>query len=425
MTAMIGESGGGARTRWIAAAVAALALLALAPAAQAQAPDCKALSRRIADFDKRANSSLSDRYERSARKQRDEIDRTVSYGEQSGCWTHESDEPPPALCRQLDNRLARMRANLDDLQARADEASRSGWDGGESREALVYDYQLWCQGANAPAGNGRRLPIDRIPADDAVRIDGDLSPGAGVDLSPGSGVDLKIPDIAPSAPSASVYGDADPNAVALCVRVCDGGYFPLTAPVKPGKLEGLQALCSAQCPATEARVYTMKKGEDVSKAAASNGDFYDALPNAFKFRKKYDPACACKPAGKTWGQVLNQAEKILEEQTGKSDPAVADGLPKIPAPALRGGDADAALGQPKPPQPKPARPEPARPAAGRAGKPGAIESAPLAPPVVAPRPAVAPTPPAAVARPDDGAEYREVVGPDGVKRRIRIVGPKQ
>lgn len=399
------------RIGWIRAATAALALLACAPQAQAQAPDCKALSRRIADFDKRANSSLSDRYERAARKQRDEIDRSVSYGEQSGCWTQDGDGPQPALCRQLDARLARMRANLDDLQARADEAGRSGWDGGESRESLVYDYQLWCQGMDSPAAGPRRLPIDRIPADDAVRIDGELSPG--------TGVDLKIPDI---SPPASVYGEADPNAVALCVRVCDGGYFPLTAPVKPGKLEGLQALCSAQCPATEARVYTLRKGEDVSKAVAGDGDFYAALPNAFKFRKKYDPACACKPAGKTWGQVLNQAEKILEEQTGKSDPAVADGLPKIVAPSLRGGDADAASGQSKA----------TRTAPSGAAKSGMIESAPLAPPAPAPPPAAAPravvapaAPSTAPANAENAAEYREIVGADGVKRRVRIVGPKQ
>ncbi|QLP97977.1 MAG: DUF2865 domain-containing protein [Rhodoblastus sp.] len=79
------------------------------------------------------------------------------------------------------------------------------------------------------------------------------------------------------------------------------------------------------------------------------------MPNAFKFRKKYDPACACKPAGKTWGQVLNQAEKILEEQTGKSDPAVADGLPK----SSRRPCAEAT---PTPPRVNPRRPEQLRPA---------------------------------------------------------------
>lgn len=367
---------GGLRNGLIGA-LAALAASAALPA-RAQGPDCKALARRIADFDKRANSSLADRYDRAARKQRDEIDRTVSYGEQSGCWGQESDEAPPALCRQLDSRLARMRANLESLEARADEAARSQWDGGESREGLVYDYQLWCQSADAKAP---RLPLDRIPADESVRIDGDLSPGAGVQISPGTGFDLRIPGFDPPSPSA----DIDPEATAICVRVCDGGYFPLSAQVGRGRTEGLQELCSALCPGTSARVYTMRKGEDVSKAVALNGDFYAALPNAFLFRKKYDPACACKPAGKNWGQALTEAERVLQQQSRRSDaPSPANEPPKNPG--LRGGDADAA--------------------APRSGPP-------------------APTVPASPSKAEDGATYREVVGPDGVKRRIRIVGPKQ
>jgi hypothetical protein len=401
----------GLRLSLIGALAGALAGVVALPAL-AQAPDCKALARRIADYDKRANSSLAERYERAARKQRDEIDRTVSYGEQSGCWTQIDGEAAPAMCRQLDARLARMRANLDDLDARAEEAGRSSWDGGQSREALVYDYETWCQTADAPARSGR-IPLDRIPADESVRIDGETSPGGGglyspgtgATLSPGTGVDLRIPDI-----STPPGGDFDPTVSALCVRVCDGGYFPLTAPVRPGRTESLQQLCSAQCPGTEARVYTMRKGEDVSKAVALNGDFYAALPNAFKFRKKYDPACACKPAGKSWGQVLNEAEKVLQEQSGRTDSSSpAADLPKISAPPLRGGDAEGA-----------ARPRAAAPKGARSG---AVESAPLAPP--APR-AAAPAPaPVQPPKAEDGAEYREVVGADGVTRRIRIVGPKQ
>ena len=387
-------------------ALAGFAAGLVAIPALAQGPDCKALARRIADYDKRANTSLAERYERAARKQRDEIDRTVSYGEQSGCWMQIDGEAAPAMCRQLDARLARMRANLDDLDARADEAGRSTWDSGQNREALVYDYETWCQKPDAPARNGR-IPLDRIPADESVRIDGDLSPGGGglyspgtgATLSPGTGVDLRIPDI-----STPPGGEVDPSVSALCVRVCDGGYFPLTAPVRPGRAESLQQLCSAQCPGTAARVYTMRKGEDVSKAVALNGDFYAALPNAFKFRKTYDPACACKPAGKSWGQVLNEAEKVLQEQSGRTDSASpAADLPKIAAPPLRGGDAEAASGAPKP-----------RAAAPKGGRPGAVESAPPAPPAAA-----------QPQKTENGGEYREVVGADGVTRRIRIVGPKQ
>ena len=389
-------SGGGVRMGLIGA-LAALLAVAAAPA-WAQAPDCKALARRIADFDKRANSALAERYERAARKQRDEIDRTINYGEQSGCWAGDAEDGAPAMCRQLDARLARMRANLDDLEARAGQAAREG-DAGETRESLAYDYDLWCRGLDRPTTSARP-PLGRIPDDEAVRIDGvpipDSRPGAELIIPDArAGGDLTIRDAGSPPPG----GEVDAGAVALCVRVCDGGYFPLSAPVRTGRTEGLQPLCSAQCPGTPARVYLSRKGEDVSKAVALNGDFYAALPNAFRFRKKYDPACACKPADKNWGQVLTEAERLLQSETGKADAAIpANGLPKLP---LRGGDADAAS-------------SPAKPRAGAAkapAKPG--EAAPAAPPA-----------PAAGAAPESGA-YREVIGPDGVKRRIRIVGPQQ
>lgn len=366
----------------LAASVAAATLAA--PPAAAQTTDCRELARRIRDFDKRANSALADRYAAAARRQRDEIDRTIGYGEQSGCWTQGFDQPAPPLCRQLDGRLAKMRANLDDLEARADEASRD-WSGGESREQLTYDYDLWCRGDSAePAPGMRRVPIGPIPPDDAP---------AAADEDNGY---MRVPDVA--APAQDV-GDS-----AICVRTCDGGYFPLTAPVRAGRLDDLQALCTAQCPNVEAKVYTMRKGEDVSKAVGANGDFYAALPNAFRFRKKYDPSCACKPPGKSWGQSLGEAEKLLEEQTGKSDatlsPGEAERLSRPPT--LRGGDAETAVGKSR--------------ASGKADSrkktdPAKAEDA-------------APESPAQAGPVDPKAEYREVIGPDGVKRRIRIVGPK-
>jgi hypothetical protein len=195
---------------------------------------------------------------------------------------------------------------------------------------------------------------------------------------------------------------------AICVRTCDGGYFPLTAPVRATRAQDLQALCTAQCPATEAKLYTMRKGQDVSNAATPDGELYSSHPNAFKFRKKFDPACSCKPQGKNWGQVLTEAEKLLEKETGAQDAAVspqqAEKLSQPErAPELRRDT----------PKPAPA----VKPAPGAAAAPGArpsgAPSAPSAPNAAAP------------AAPGDQSEYREVVGPDGVKRRVRIVGPKQ
>ena len=79
---------------------------------------------------------------------------------------------------------------------------------------------------------------------------------------------------------------------AICVRSCDGGYFPLTVKARTGKLTDLQELCTALCPNVEAKLYTLPAGGNVAEAVNPAGEVYSRHPNAFLFRKKYDAACA-------------------------------------------------------------------------------------------------------------------------------------
>jgi hypothetical protein len=370
--------------------------------ALAQAPNCRDLARQIAQMERRPDRSAAQKYERAAEKQRSEIERTQNYGEQSGCWRQSFYEPTSPMCRQLDARLAQMRANLEELQFRADQAAAE-IGGAANREALLYDYETYCSGRDKrrDASMPRNpLPLDVVPPDEPSPDDGGLAP----DIAP-SGATIR-PDLDVRPPP----DQADLGDKAVCVRLCDGGYFPLTAPVRANRTQDLQALCSAQCPNTEAKLFTMKKGEDISNAVSADGDFYTALPNAFKFRKKFDPACACKPAGKNWGQVLTEAEKLLERETGKQDAQVSPqqaeqmSQPEDP-PALRRDTPKPPAAAPKPAAPAAAAPtpspKPAAPAAAAGGATSAPPSAPAGP-----------------------GEYREVIGPDGVKRRVRIVGPK-
>jgi hypothetical protein len=102
----------------------------------------------------------------------------------------------------------------------------------------------------------------------------------------------------------------------ICVRTCDGGYFPM--PNLPEGRSGADDMCQALCPGTEAVAYSMPSGDEALRQAATikGSRAYTSLANAFKFRKTFVPNCSCKPEGRTWAQSLVKAESMLVRHKG-------------------------------------------------------------------------------------------------------------
>ena len=97
----------------------------------------------------------------------------------------------------------------------------------------------------------------------------------------------------------------------VCVRTCDGGFFPLATSARRSGPEGMADMCRALCPNVETKPYTYFSSADIDQAVALDGTPYKALPNALKFRTKFDPTCTCKPADRSWVQALAEAEALL------------------------------------------------------------------------------------------------------------------
>ena len=116
------------------------------------------------------------------------------------------------------------------------------------------------------------------------------------------------------AASGETYAKGGPQMV--CVRTCDGGFFPMRN--LPDGRGGADEMCQALCPGTEAQAYSMPYGDDALRHAASvkGSRAYPSLANAFKFRKEFVPNCSCKPEGKTWAQSLVKAESMLVRHKG-------------------------------------------------------------------------------------------------------------
>src|SRR5208337_5362899 len=86
---------------------------------------------------------------------------------------------------------------------------------------------------------------------------------------------------------------------------------------RAGGADDLLELCKALCPNTEVQLFTRNPWRDISTAVSADGmTGYDALPNALKYTKSYDPNCGCKPPNQGWVEAYAHAEQLLNEMGG-------------------------------------------------------------------------------------------------------------
>jgi len=262
-------------------------------------PMCPRLEAQLATIDRGGSGDPAKddqirRYQDSAAKQQSELDRVTSQAKRMGCDSSgffSLFSGQSAQCGPVNNQIQQMRANLDQITTSL-ERLRSGGFGGPDRDnqrrsVLTALAQNNCgpQYANAVQGPGNFLN----------NLFGN-NPGA-----PGSDV----------GPQSGTYRT-------VCVRTCDGAYFPISFATSPAKFPDDEKTCKALCPATEATLYAHRNpGEDINQAVSISGQPYTALPNAFKYRTEFNPSCACKAAGQTWSDALKSIDdKAAAEQQG-------------------------------------------------------------------------------------------------------------
>ena len=190
----------------------------------------------------------------------------------------------------------------------------------------------------------------------------------------------------PDAPLAGTYRT-------LCVRACDGYYFPVSYSTVPAKFADDEQICRRMCPATEVTLYSHRNpGEDVSGAVSSTGRRYAEMPNAFSYRKQFNAACSCRAPGQSWADALRQGD---DQTLERGDIVVTEERARL-------------LSQPRfDAQGKPLDP-------GRAARANAKANAAAA---------SAPPAPAGTAAPATPPQAEENVEEDRSKRKVRAVGP--
>jgi hypothetical protein len=262
------------------------------PPSQTRAPICPQLEGQLSALDRgvtdSTQSDLVKRLDDAVRKQQSDLDRLTAQARKSGCEGNGFFSlfvSQPAQCGPLNAQIQQARANLDrsmgDLQ-------RAQGNTGADRESQ------------------RRSIIGALAQNDCgpqYRQLANQGPGGFFERLFGPGTILSPPDSGPPAPSGTYK--------TLCVRTCDGFYFPISYSTTPGRFAEDAQACQRMCPASEAVLYSHPTSGDVNQAVSTSGRLYTELPNAFAYRKQFNPSCSCKGAGQTWADALKQ----LDDQT--------------------------------------------------------------------------------------------------------------
>ncbi|WP_315714512.1 MULTISPECIES: DUF2865 domain-containing protein [unclassified Bradyrhizobium] len=320
-------------------------------------PICPRLEAQLATIDRGGGDPAREdqirRYQDAAAKQQGELDRVSMQAKRMGC-----DSPGffsifngrSAECAPVNNQIQQMRSNLDQIMSSL-ERLRGGGFGGERdnqrRSVLAAlgqnncgpQYQQYANANRGGGGGGGNFLTSLF--------------GGGADSNPAASLPPPSADLA--APQGTYR--------TVCVRSCDGAYFPISFATVPGRFADDERACKAQCPAADATLFTYRNpGEDMNQAVSVNGQPYTALPNAFKYRTEFNPSCSCKAPGQTWADALKSiddrataaeqgdiivteesAKRMQQRQTGKP-PANAARKGAAPADAAAPATADATTG---------------------------------------------------------------------------------
>jgi Protein of unknown function (DUF2865) len=315
-----------------------------APPQGAPNPICQRLEAQLASVDRGSvdpsRAEQIKRYEEAAARQSAELDRVTVQAKRMGCdssgffslFSNQS-----AQCGPVNNQIQQMRGNLDQITTSLERLRGSGGSASFERDqqrksVLAALGQNNCGPQYVNRSNQGGGFFDTLFGNNNNNNNNNGAPPP----------DFGVP--------ASTYKT-------VCVRTCDGFYFPVSYATTPARFGDDEATCKNLCPAAEATLFTFRNNEDMTRAVSINGQPYSSLPNAFKYRQAFNPSCACKAQGQTWAEAVKgvddrgaaeQGDIIVTDERSKqmSQPRDAQGRPiRQPAPS-KGGAAPATADAP-------------------------------------------------------------------------------
>lgn len=326
-----------AARRLLGAAILVASAIGGSALAQAQvSPVCGRLEGQLALINRGGDPGQQEqtrRYEDAINRQQSELDGLIARWRRLGCESvgiFSLFSSQPAECRPLGGQIQDMRASISQRQAELQRLQ--GGDLESQRQTVIAALaQNSCGPQYQAAANQQRGFFETLFGSNPI-----------------------MP--APNGYLSSTYRT-------LCVRTCDGYYFPVSFQVSSTHFAEDEQTCQRLCPAAEVALYTHRNpGEEIGQAVSLAGRPYRDLPNAFHYRRALDQACTCRKPGQSWADALGTG---YDATVQRGDIVVTEDKSK--AMSQPPGDAQ------NRPLPNATAPAPAQPQAAAAGS-GAGES---------------------------------------------------
>lgn len=107
----------------------------------------------------------------------------------------------------------------------------------------------------------------------------------------------------------------------LCVRSCDGYYFPVSYSTLPSNFPQDVQQCRSQCAAPADLFVYRNPGEEPEQMVSSDGQrAYSDIENAWRYRKEFVKGCSCKQDEYDPAEIASANEKAEAGQQDQQQP---------------------------------------------------------------------------------------------------------
>jgi hypothetical protein len=283
---------------WRGGAAFAAAMLLGVTAADASARVCRQLEAELASAGSAGGAAKARKHDRMIAGQQAQLELARQRSRQAGCGFFGI--LSPRTCGGLNEQIDRMEENLAALER--SQARAPGSEPRRSRSAILASLEANGCRDRAAVAEPAAAPQPEEPDEDAADLFAKLSGDAARDQQEQeiSGGLTNIVRVIHPGGQTDVYGPSGEFAT-MCVRTCDGYFFPVSPSSSAADFHRDQKNCEATCPGTEVQLYYRPIGSDDSGGMKStaNGDLYMSLPAAYRYKdssKRRVTACGCKGA---------------------------------------------------------------------------------------------------------------------------------
>lgn len=201
---------------------------------------------------------------------------------------------PSRQCRSVGMTIRKMRANLAQLE-RIRDANRPRASHRQIRRlqtAIDHACANQTRTISVRRQTGTRTPASSVSQQIVRQVAPPTAQQSGQEIA-------RQIARTPAWSPPSLSGFASGNYRTMCVRTCDGYFFPISFAASPSSFARDQAVCSALCPAAPTQLFTHRAGDDkgTTNMTALDGTAYTDLEHAFRFQSSgRQPDCACGTA---------------------------------------------------------------------------------------------------------------------------------